>query len=410
MLNNDVVGNRFHHGTEDYAQANKKAEDYAIAKMQMQIDTGKAQFASLVEQLKKDVPRDHVVKGSELQFGVSGQSILASKRNSTNEYPMHRNAIQQIASVAGIPKVYINSLLQGDKEDEWTTAKKELLSHTLNKYFDKNPGLNKDWLVRMSAGAGHPEIKAFLSNHYKPFNSDELLAGIVSEIGKIGAVASEALFSDLRFSARVIVPKIFTPIPGEPMLFGLEMRHSDYGVGAFSIRGFFIRCWCTNLAIGETAMKEVHLGKRLPSGIRLSPETYQSDTKTILLTAGDVVRDVLGEASIEKTLSTIREAAEEKLTWNAVSKKLSAKMSKGEVARVKDIWDSPMRDMESVPSGNNRYALSNILSFLAKSAPDLDKRLTYQDYAGAIMRGADLVDEDLAALTLEEEAETLPLL
>jgi hypothetical protein len=41
---------------------------------------------------------------------------------------------------------------------------------------------------------------------------------------------------------------------------GLSLENSDFGNGALSVRAYLLRIWCSNLAITQEEMRQVHLG------------------------------------------------------------------------------------------------------------------------------------------------------
>jgi len=75
------------------------------------------------------------------------------------------------------------------------------------------------------------------------------------------------------------MPEVYEPVPGEVVAYGLFLENSDFGNGALSVRAFLLRIWCTNLAITQEEMRQVHLGKRLDESMIYSERTYGLDAK-----------------------------------------------------------------------------------------------------------------------------------
>jgi len=71
---------------------------------------------------------------------------------------------------------------------------------------------------------------------------------------------------------------------------GLAQTNSDFGCGSYSISAFCLRLVCVNGLITESAMKEIHLGGKLPDAIEFSAETYAKDTDALVSATRDIVR------------------------------------------------------------------------------------------------------------------------
>jgi hypothetical protein len=86
------------------------------------------------------------------------------------------------------------------------------------------------------------------------------------------------------------MPEVYEPIPGEMVAYGLSLENSDFGNGALSVRAYLLRIWCSNLAITQEEMRQVHLGKRLDDSVLYSRRTYELDAETTV----SALRDVIG--------------------------------------------------------------------------------------------------------------------
>ena len=68
------------------------------------------------------------------------------------------------------------------------------------------------------------------------------------------------------------------------------MENSDFGNGALSVRAYLLRIWCTNLAITQEEMRQVHLGKRLDESMIYSERTYELDAQATVSALKDVIQ------------------------------------------------------------------------------------------------------------------------
>jgi hypothetical protein len=57
-----------------------------------------------------------------------------------------------------------------------------------------------------------------------------------------------------------------------------------------AVSGCLLRIWCSNLAITQEEMRQVHLGKRLDDSVHYSQRTYELDAETTV----SALRDVIG--------------------------------------------------------------------------------------------------------------------
>ena len=74
-----------------------------------------------------------------------------------------------------------------------------------------------------------------------------------------------------------------------------------------------MRVWCTNLAIGEECLRQVHLGKRLDDNIEYSQETYRLDTAANASALKDVVHNSISPERVNAYLEVIQKASREEI-------------------------------------------------------------------------------------------------
>lgn len=391
-----------HRDTEEWT----KAATYARNKMEMQVAVGKQQAATMVAHIRSHMPKDRLWEGEKIFFELGdGNQLMMGKKGAQkgqfNPMPLHRNALMQVAKVTHIPMTLLNYLLDpgaaGDKEGgpEWSAKKKAVLFGLVRDMFAAPDIQKKAWLLRATGSDDKLEVRAFLSDMFRPLNSDQILESFITVCNEAGAAPIEAKFDDIRFSLKAIYPEVIEPLKNEPMVRGMALRHSDFGVGALTIRDFVERLICTNLAIGDSALREVHLGNRLPKGVPLSPQTYQLDSQTTASAVADITRQLIGKEAVDATVKMIRDAAGTKLDWEQIRSKLGKVLLKPELERAKDMWEAP-RDPERLPEGKNLYAASNIVSWLAKDVAQLERQLVLQRAAGLMLKGQAISAEEMA--------------
>lgn len=284
-------------------------------------------------------------------------------------FSVHSNALEQAAQLANIPFSYVDLLHRNDPE---------LLAHNLNKRFSSSP--NTQQLVRCVRN----ETRAILSNRYKRIDCRPMMEAVTGAAKNHGLVPMGGKASDLRHHLRLAMPRVFEPVPGEFVMFGLNWSSSDFGRGAQNISDFFLRVFCNNGAVTETHMHQVHLGSRIEAddGI-LSPLTLALETEASLSAAVDVINDRMDPKRIEERIEIVRLAAEKNLTPGGVDAFLKKYLKKEQVKLAKEAFLSP--DVEMLPPGNNVWRLSNTLSWLANNETDREQSLDYQELAGKVL-------------------------
>ena len=105
----------------------------------------------------------------------------------------------------------------------------------------------------------------------------------------------EGYVTDTKIAIQAIMPEVYEPVPGEVVAYGLSLENSDFGNGALSVRAYLLRIWCTNLAITQEEMRQVHLGKRLDS-----ERTYELDAQTTVSALKDVIQRQLNAGQLQQ--------------------------------------------------------------------------------------------------------------
>lgn len=346
--------------------------------LEKKIEQGRASAAALYERVHVESPFDTIAKGKSLKFdgqwsNPPGGGLEISYGGHHNS--IHKHALGQIAQRAGVPNQYLTDLARST--DRW---KNELACNILNEHYDKGE-TDTRFLLRAVKG----QVRGVLSDKYRRLDSRPLLEAFAEECARVGAVPVDGISSDTRVSLRALNPTIYEPVPGEVVAFGVEWHNSDFGAGAHSLRAFMLRVWCLNGATMENAMAQVHLGRGISDDVELSKRTYELDTRTSISALRDVVRSLLSHRKIEASIATVRAAAQKDVTWAQVAPALSKALLKGELAGVRDSFES--QDVYNLPPGQNMWRVSNALSWIAGSTEDADRKLELQRLAGQVLDG-----------------------
>lgn len=370
-----------HHDGRAYGEAASEAARFMRKKMEVLIDAGAAKGRQTVEHVLDSVPQDFIVKANSIKFGIEeigGKNTVTMERDK-KPLPVHYNAMKQMSDKFGMSLHYVNKLRERD--DEWA---QELLVHNLQTLADHD---HRRYLVRAMPGrhTGHgaSEARAFLSDKYRRLDSRPILGAFLESVNNYGMVPIDGTVTDVRCALKLILPYVFEPVENEITCFGLQFANSDFGAGKLSIRAWMLRLGCTNKAVVDETLSQVHLGKKLEDNIQYSKKTYELDTATTVSAVKDVVKQALEPDAVKNTLDMLRLAHEKVITdlSGNIMTKLRAQLSKEELRKVKDHFNGP--DVQNLPPGKSPYRLSNAISWLA-NAEDVsnERKLELEHAAG----------------------------
>jgi hypothetical protein len=226
------------------------------------------------------------------------------------------------------------------------------------------------------------QVRGWLSDRYRRLDCQPLLLSFVEcAIKNAGAVPVRGYSLPTKVAMRVVLPTVFEPIPNQPMLYGLEWHNSDFGHGTHSLRAFIHQPWCTNECTRDDVLREVHKGGRLSEDFSYSQKTYQLDQKTSESALRDTIKGLLNPAAVDETMQVLKRAHEEKVDPKKIPAMLKA-LRKGEVDAVKEAFTSA--DIENLSPGQNRWRLSNAISFVATQTENKYRALELERMSGKV--------------------------
>ncbi|MAH44735.1 hypothetical protein CMI37_02850 [Candidatus Pacearchaeota archaeon] len=366
-----------HYGNKTYEEAIGDAADHARKHLGTLVHQGKDHAEAVIKRIYNEAPSDTIVKGDRLRFTNTENDAIkvhATREGRTLIEPMdiHPHALNQLCERVQIPRVFANHLMDQTNHDDphwgpnWLAENlTNLYSHTDNNYLMRHH---------------NNQLRGFLSDRYRRLDSRPLLETFVGAAQEAGAVPIEAYATDVKVAVKAIMPTVYEPVPNEVMAIGMNWSNSEYGAGAHNLEMFILRLWCTNYAIGSTCMRQIHLGRRLQDDIAYSEETYKLDTEATASAIRDVVTNSLGDNLINRMLGAVEEAYEEQVNPEEALKNLRKKLGKPLAKEVIGAYNSP--DVVNLPPGNNRWRMSNAISWVAQSK-DVDTKLDLMRLAGS---------------------------
>lgn len=366
----------YHHSEKNYDVAAGQAADRARAELEKLIAKGQDGAMSVINKIISEVPEDKVVKGPALKFegDKNGIGVRVGPMNLSGPLlSVHRNALTQLAErgPVALPAKMVGEL-QG--MGDWGNA---LLARNLEEIYAHS---EEKYLTRSYNG----QLRGFLSNKFRRLDSRPIINAACDAFEKIGARPVEGYATDTKIALKAVLPMVFEPVKNEVLALGVIWQNSDYGNGAHSLRAFMLRLWCTNFAITEECLREVHLGGRLGEDDIFSDRTYQLDTERSASAIKDVIEATLAPPKVKLILDNIKAADSEKIDPKNMSAYLKKQLGAGDAKAVIEAFNSP--DVENLPPGNSKWRLSNAISWIAGKQADGEKKLELMMAAGDVLK------------------------
>ena len=354
----------------------------AKQKLEMLIDTGRANTARVVERVLGLTPEDTLVRGNCLEVHTTGEALTLATGNSS--WSLHSNAFGQLCERIRFPLSFAKDLQVIDEVDRGTVVRdnswrRQLLETNVRELLRNGPERH---LIRSVTG----QARGVLSDRFRRLDSRPLLDAFIGACGALGAVPYEGFATELSAAVRAIVPTVFEPVTGEFLVLGLSWQNSDFGTRAYSMSAFTLGLVCLNGMVGANELKQVHLGGRLPDDVSFSARTYEFDSKTMASATADVVRSALDTRAIERKLDVVRRAHSEEVDWSSAWRRVARDLGKAEQKTLRDTFEG--QDVINLPPGRTTWRLSNALAWMAHQADSDERRLDLERLAGVVLQEA----------------------
>lgn len=374
-----------HHSNLDYNVAASEAAKSARAKMEAMFAPGVRSAQDVLERVQTEVPVDAVVPSHRFEIEEDHDEkygVTLGLPTVGRSLSLTRHSFGQLCSVAGLPQRYANDLLsimdtrtKEPKRELWSV---ELLARNLRELVSHQ---RKKYLVRSVSD----EARGILSDSYRRLDCRPLLDSFSLACQHVGAVPVDGHATDTKVEIKAMLPLIFEPIPNEVLCFGVAWANSDYGNGAHSLREFVLRLVCTNKAVADEMLRQIHLGKRIGEDAVFSQKTYQLDTETTASALYDVVGNAFSPEKINAYQARVRKAHEEQVDGKTVAARLGRlDLTKEEAKGVQEAFESS--DVVMLPPGNTNWRLSNAISWFAGTrVDDEERKMELERVAGKVL-------------------------
>lgn len=360
----------YHHDGRGYAEAASAAALHAKTKMYQTIEEGRASAANTIQRVMTEVPSDYVVKTMAVRFGSTGEDV---RLHIPDQDPLSisGNALTQLCTRADIPIAMYRKLIGNEETAGWGP---ELMSTIFNECYSHQ---NERYLAR----AYNTRLRGWLSTNYRRLDSRPIFDRFLGDITELGMVPVAGYASETKVMMKALLPVVFEPAMDEVICFGISLENSDYGNGALSVRVFVLRLWCTNFAIADEGIRQIHLGRKISDNFEFSERTYQLDTETTVSAVSDVIKGSLSPNRVECMVDAIANASmmelEDPRKYMETFRNL---LTKGERQAIVERFNTP--DVELLPPGNTLWRMSNAISLFANEIEDPERKIELMKISG----------------------------
>ena len=269
---------------------------------------------------QKDAKQDFVGPASMLTMDVLDGKLVVDLGARHGDFGIMQQAHRQIGQYTKIPSRYY------DRMQEIAPG---LLADNVNHWLHTTP---EKRLMRMLDG----DMRAFLSDRYRPLDNVNLLEAVLPALEKAGAQVQSADITDSKLYIKAVVSGRTETIPAptggrdwgnsndvaiQP---GIVISNSEVGAGAVAVQPAVHTLSCLNMAVwAQDALRKHHLGSRLSSdenGLNRywSDETRQQSDRALWSQIADITQAALFGDLFDDIAAHLRRSRERGMDGNQV--------------------------------------------------------------------------------------------
>lgn len=322
--------------------------------------------AKAVDQFYRDYKNlnDFKVPTKQLNFLFDNNKIFCTFPGENNKFTMSDNAVSQLAGKFNIPSRFIVDNISS--KQSW---RKEMITNVL---YDHSTNINSAFILR-SVGS---EIRGVLSLSYKRFDSMSLYDKFM-EMGEAFELQTYYFSYDgYTTMINMVYPEPFEiNINGKKkfILYGVKLKHGDFGNSSLTIESTIINLVCSNGMIGEHKIKKIHRGSKIDIDTDiLSQETIKKETEAEIAVMQDSIRYLMNPKNIEEFVKAYEKIGTMEIELEKGYEKLKKMgVTKLETTKLHNLMETRPNEAD-MNSGKNLYALIQGITYLGKLARQND--------------------------------------
>jgi len=342
----------------------------------------------IYSRLENRVIDDQVIPASLISYGLLSMrtspesqqvAVRVNEEGKNHHWLLNRNSASQMGAKLGLPSGWVADCINGSPYQQQAVA------FTLNKYMENYSGRDDRFLLRNVDGV----VRGFLSTSYKRLNTREIFMKFIETAEEMNLPLIGAFEGQARDYLEILDPhliEINTPNNGVVLYArGMLLKNGDFGGSKLELRSYWKKAICLNGAIGQTFLKEVHLGSRMAQNFIFSIETVSKDTEVRALMVRDSMRYAFSERNRQFEEAQIVEASDHKIDLPKQIEHLPRLgVTKIEKIGIEEILMKRSAD-DGVSGEPTMYLFSNAVSAFANRIDDQERKRELQQIAGNLI-------------------------
>lgn len=330
-----------------------------LEKLLQKTERNREKIKNVIEtiQAEESARFDSVIYINDLQFTNEFDNL--SVKFGKQSAKMGRFALKQCANKLGVPTAYINKI----SKSTWGV---DLSAQILNKHAKNNDPQRV--LIRKIG----TEIRGILSDTYRRINTISIVENYLKNSLDYKTKIFDAAIDKTKIYLDVIMPKVHdieTPRNGKiKVVFGVQLRKSDYGDGNLTIRSMIINLDCFNVILGNTYYSQKHKGHKLSESTRENQSLYDDETASTNIEISRAIEYIFKPESIEQELNLISKSSAKIIDFDSYLLRLkgSKKFTENELMNLSNKLHSG-KISEGVKGENTIWKFTQGLTALANT-------------------------------------------
>lgn len=207
----------------------------------------------------------------------------------------------QLGNFTGIPKIYLDRMLEAGESD--------LLATNLNHWLHRD---ERSRMIRTLTN-GHTVGRAFMSDKYRPLDNAQLAEHVLPVLmGTAGLRVESCELTERRLYIKAVNERVEGEVKvGDAVQTGIVISNSEVGCGSLSVTPLLYRLVCSNGMISNSlANRTSHVGGRNKGNddFEYEADTQQAINEATWRELRDTVAHFLSETMLNTQLNKVKEA------------------------------------------------------------------------------------------------------
>lgn len=300
--------------------------------------------------------------------------LTVNRVGARRQFGIRDRAHEQLAQELGIPTQYYRRMLTDDPE---------LLTRNVNAWLWKDRENAR--MLRTIDG----DVRAYLSDRYRPLDNYDLAAAVLPVLNANGVRIESIAITEDRFYICAVSDRISGEVRvGDAVQAGLVVSNSEVGAGSLRVEPMIYRLVCMNGAIRpDGRMRKYHVGRRRVAdgdpgeeSPFLSEETRKLDDRAFFAKVRDTVAGSFNADLFAGEVRKLRAAAGEQVTDPAATLDLVSERHGFTDSEKDAVLDAFIKGGDPT-----RYGLMNAVTLTAQGVESYDRSKELERVGGSLL-------------------------